>query len=379
MQPRCAMVASTLDIQTGADGRVLEEAIYDTARATLADAGIGIDDIDGIVVAGNDQVDGRAISIMAASGSVGGVGRDIMSTRSSAEHALVLAALRIASGQFQSQLVVSWSSLEVESISYAQHLANDPYYHRALPLDEQTAGALQATAIEARAPHARAAAELVARKNREHGRTAYPAGDGAAEVPATTSAWPLTDQLVRPYDRGVVATVLASPQWLERHPIERPAWIAGIGWATERAFLGDRDLSTLPSLSAAAAQAYRQARVEAPATHFDIAELADYTPYQELLAYESLGLCAAGDWLDATRAGRFAQAGHLPVNLSGGAQTRNPFFCTGLARIIEAGNQVRGRAGRHQRAGVRRALAHAASGPAMQYNTVVVFHADIGE
>ena len=75
----------------------------------------------------------------------------------------------------------------------------------------------------------------------------------------------------------------------------------------------------------------------------------------------------------ATRRGDFGHAGKLPVNLSGGAISFNPVFCTGLLRIVEAANQVRGCAGIHQRANVRRALAHGASGFAMQYNNVVVF------
>ena len=86
--------------------------IYDTLQQALADAGIAIEDVDGIVVAGNDELDGRAISIMMASGSVGGVDRDILSTPSAAEHAFVLGALRIASGQFANQLVVAWSPTE---------------------------------------------------------------------------------------------------------------------------------------------------------------------------------------------------------------------------------------------------------------------------
>jgi acetyl-CoA C-acetyltransferase len=86
--------------------RSLEELIYDTAQLALADAGITIDDIDGIVVAANDQFDGRSISVMMASGSVGGVDRDIMSTPSASEHAFILGALRVATGQFRTQLVV---------------------------------------------------------------------------------------------------------------------------------------------------------------------------------------------------------------------------------------------------------------------------------
>src|ERR1700728_4089745 len=158
---------------TGRD-RSLEEIIYDITQAALADAGITIDDIDGIVVAANDQFDGRAISVMMASGPVGGVDRDIMSTPSASEHAFMLGALRVASGQFRTQLIVSWSPTEVASMAEAQRLGADPYFHRALPLDELSAHALQASALEHAVPEAHAAAEAVAGKNGAHGRLAWP-------------------------------------------------------------------------------------------------------------------------------------------------------------------------------------------------------------
>src|SRR6185312_1388478 len=132
--------------------RSLEEIIYDISQAALADAGLTIEDIDGIVVGANDQFDGRAISVMMASGSTGGVDRDIMSTPSASEHAFVLGALRVASGQFRTQLVVAWSPTEASSMAEAQRLGADPYYHRALPLDELSAHALQASAIERAQP-----------------------------------------------------------------------------------------------------------------------------------------------------------------------------------------------------------------------------------
>ena len=63
----------------------------------------------------------------------------------------------------------------------------------------------------------------------------------------------------------------------------------------------------------------------------------------------------------------------MPVNLSGGVLTFNPVFCTGLIRIAEIANQVRGRAGAHQAPNVRRGLAQAGSGFAMQYQAAIVF------
>src|SRR5262249_24087688 len=135
------------------DGRrSLEELLYDAAQATLKDAALTIDDIDGLVVSANDQFDGRAISVMMASGSVGGVDRDILATPSAGEHAFVMGALRVATGQYETQLVLSWSPTEASSLSEAQRLGTDPYFHRILPQDELAGHALQANAMAATRP-----------------------------------------------------------------------------------------------------------------------------------------------------------------------------------------------------------------------------------
>ena len=356
----------------------LEESLHAVTHAALRDAGMTIDDIEGIVVAGNDQLDGRAISIMAASGSVGGVGRDILSTPSGSEHAFVLGALRVRSGLYQTQLVISWSPLEVNSVSETQRLCNDPYFHRPLPLDDLSSHALQANALEARVPGLRDAAIKVTEKNRRHGSMAHPEFAAAPREPVMIAGgkmlrWPITEGMVSPPAFAAVALVLASGDWIDQHKAYDTAWVHGMGWATETGFLGDRDLSTLPSLRAAAEQAYTEAGIDIQAPAFDLAEVADATPYQELVALEGLGLCARDQWASAVARGDFTREGKTPVNLSGGALSFNPVFCTGLMRIAEAADQARGHAGKHQQSKVDKVLAHGASGFAMQYNTVVVF------
>jgi len=350
--------------------RSLEEIIYDTAQQALADAGLTIEDIDGIAVASNDQFDGRAISVMMASGSVGGVDRDILSTPSAAEHAFVMGALRVASGQFRTQLVVAWSPTEVSSMSEAQRLGADPYYHRALPLDELSAHALQAGALEHAVPGLHGIAVAVAEKNRRHGRVAF--ADPALRPSPGPARWPLTPDMTTAPVTGAVALVLASPEFVAERGIADIAWLRGMGWATETSFLGDRDLTTAPALQAAARQAYDAAGIDEPAAAFDVAEVTDATPYAELLAWEALSLCPRQDWAARVADDSFTRDGRLPVNPSGGVVTYNPVFCTGLIRIAEIANQVRGRAGAHQIADVRCGLAHAGSGFAMQYQAAVV-------
>ena len=107
-------------------------------------------------------------------------------------------------------------------------------------------------------------------------------------------------------------------------------------------------------------------------------EITDATPYAELIAYDALGLCPRREIAARMADGWFARGGRLPVNLSGGVLAFNPVFCTGLIRIAEIANQIRGRAGAHQVANVRRGLAQAGSGFAMQYQTVVVLGREQG-
>src|ERR1700710_254833 len=171
---RPAVVGCAIRPAITARDRSLEEIIYDISQAALADAGLTVDGIAGIVVGCNDQFDGRAISVMMASGPTGGVDRDIVSTPSSSEHAFILGALRVASGQFRTQLVVAWSPTEASSLSEAQRLGADPYFHRALPLDELSAHALQATALAHTVPGVHEVAAAVVAKNRRHGDRAYP-------------------------------------------------------------------------------------------------------------------------------------------------------------------------------------------------------------
>ena len=351
--------------------RSLEEIIYDTAQHALADADMTMEDVDGIVVAANDQFDGRAISVMMASGPAGGVDRDIMSTPSASEHAFILGALRVATGQFRTQLVMSWSPTEASSLPEAQRLGTDPYFHRALPLDELSAHALQASAVERTEPNARAAAETVAEKNRAHGLAAWP--DPPMQPGPGLLRWPITPTMTTAPVTGSVAMVLAAPDFIAERGLQDVAWLQGMGWATEPSFLGDRNLTSSPALVAAAQQAYVTAGIIDPASAFDLAEVTDATPYAELLAYEALSLCPRDTWLVRASEGRFTRGGLLPVNLSGGVLTWNPVFCTGLIRIAEVANQIRGRAGRHQLQNARRGLAHAGSGFAMQYQAAVVF------
>lgn len=357
---KIAVIGSAIAAPASATALSLEELLYKVSQDALADAGLTIEAIDGIVVAANDQLDGRAISVMAASGSVGGVDRDILSTPSAAEHAFVMGVLRVASGQYRTQLVVAWSPTEASPIPEVERLAADPYFHRRLPQDDLASFALQASTMGGKIAGVDEIAAALARV----------IGKGAKHP--DPKRWPLTGEMVSPPVTGAVALVLADADFVAERASPRAAWLKGMGWATETGFLGDRDLASAPALEAAAAHAYGEAGITKPAEAFDIAEVANPTPYQTLLALEGLGLSPRANWAADIKGGRFAAGGKLPLNPSGGAFVANALYCNGLISIAEAANQVRG-AAKNPVAGAKTALAHAASGVAMQYQTVVIF------
>ncbi len=374
-----AVIGSAIMAPITSDRRSLEEILYEVTQEALRNAGIDMEEIDGIIVASNDQIDGRAISIMAASGSVGGVDRDILCTPSAGEHAFVMGVLRVASAHFETQLVVSWGVTEASSLPEVERLSADPYFHRHLPLDDLSSFALQANALIEVAPHSQDIAAELVEQNLQRGAKAYPHAVSSSETAASIALskpvrWPLRESMVRSPVTGAVALVLASESYVKQHHITKPAWVSGMGWATETAFLGDRELAQAAALEEAARQAFQGASIDSVG-QIDVAEICGATPYQELLAYQALGIAGQDQWSDVVR-GKYVG----PVlNPSGGTASINPVFCGGLVRIAESVNQVRGTAGLHQVPSVDIALAHAASGPAMMYQTVVILESKQGE
>ena len=368
-----AVIGSAIMVPVTTDRSSHEEVLYEVTQSALKSAGLTIEQIDGILVGSNDQIDGRAISVMMASGSVGGVDRDILSTPSAGEHAFVMGVLRVASAQFETHLVLAWGLTESNSLPEVERLANDPYFHRRLPLDDLSSYALQANALVSAQPHAEGLVGKLVEANRRRGAKAYPEATGTVDAAdkvagSKPARWPVREGMLSTPVHGVVALVLASDDFVKKNNCKNPAWIRGMGWATEAAFLGDRDLTGAPALEEATRQALADAGIGG-IDKADVVEITAPTPYQELIAYQGLGLGGPDQWAGMAD----GNAKQPALSPSGGVTSINPVFCSGLVRIAEAANQVRGTAGKHQASNVRTAIGHAASGPAMMYQTVVVF------
>lgn len=107
----------------------------------------------------------------------------------------------------------------------------------------------------------------------------------------------------------------------------------------------------------AAGQAYETAGV-AP-EDLDLVELHDCFATAELVHYDNLMLCPEGGAVDFFESGAPWRDGRLPVNVSGGLQSKgHPIAATGIANIYEIATHLRGEAGDRQIEGAKVGLAH---------------------
>jgi len=115
------------------------------------------------------------------------------------------------------------------------------------------------------------------------------------------------------------------------------------------------DINTLTRQ--AAQQAYEQAGVGPE--DLDLVELHDCFATAELVHYDNLGLCEPGNAVDFFKSGATWRDGRLPVNVSGGLESKgHPVSATGIANIWEVATHLRGEAGDRQIEGARVGLAH---------------------
>ena len=115
------------------------------------------------------------------------------------------------------------------------------------------------------------------------------------------------------------------------------------------------DVSTLTRQ--AAKTAYEQAGVGPE--DLDLVELHDCFATAELVHYDNLGLCEPGGAVDFFKSGAPWRDGRLPVNVSGGLQSKgHPVSATGIANIWEVATHLRGEAGPRQIEGARVGMAH---------------------
>lgn len=164
---------------------------------------------------------------------------------------------------------------------------------------------------------------------------------------------PITALMCAPIGDGASAAVLMRHDRVSK--TQRPVWVS----ASAVGMGGSPD--GISAIRHVATRAYKEAGLTP--SDIDFAEVHDSIAFNELLAYEELGFCESGAGAALVESGATAIHGRLPVNPSGGLESRgHPVAATGVAQIAELVTQLRGEAGERQVAKARVALAENAGG-----------------
>jgi acetyl-CoA acetyltransferase len=171
---------------------------------------------------------------------------------------------------------------------------------------------------------------------------------------------PLTKLQCCPTSDGAAAAIVASEDFVRQRGLQGQAVeIAGMAMATDLpSTFDDRSCIKLVGVDMvrkAAATAYEQSGMGPE--NVDVIELHDCFSVNELLTYESLGLCEEGKGGELIDSGATTYGGRWVVNPSGGLISKgHPLGATGLAQCAELVWQLRGQAGKRQVAGAKAAL-----------------------
>jgi len=354
------------------------DMVFEATKKALDDAGLERGNIDTVVEAAYDLMDGRTISNMYLCTAAGGYLKDESRVAEDGTFALAYAYMRIASGLFDTAVVAAHGNREGAN-ELASSYIFDPFFYRPVGANYLTTAALQATRYITKYNESEETVANVVVKNRENGiNNPYAHLRSKATVKDVLDSkivsWPLRELELPPKSAGACTLILAEEDVALRIT-DTPIWIGGIAWSVDTYHIGSKELAELTPATIAAKRAYKMADIENPLKQIDVAEIHDATAFHELMEYEALGFCEKGEGGKLLAEGVTSIGGELPVNPSGGVLCADPYPATGLTRVIEAALQLRGEAGERQIPAAETALAHGlsvASGSAAQTNCVIV-------
>jgi len=342
------------------------ELVRQAATRALADAGITYRDVDAIVLSNMELFEGRALPEMWVGEGASGYLKPVMKIATggtSGTSACIAGFHQCASGLFDTVLVVGWEK-HSEGATQTGMMLTDPLWDRNIASGAVGNFALSISQYMAeRGVTPEQAAKVAVKARRNAAKNPY----AHLQMPDITIDRVLSSRMLAdpvhlldmcPQSDGACALVYAAEDRAESL-CARPAWVRTTVTRHDQPYIGDLDrrLLTMRTLRDAARKAYQQVGITDPLNQIDVAEIYEPVSYAELAWYEALGLCAEGEAGRLIDNGSTEMDGVLPVNPSGGVLSANPVGASGVIRVAEAAMQIMVRAGAHQVANVRTALA----------------------
>ena len=174
-------------------------------------------------------------------------------------------------------------------------------------------------------------------------------------------AYPNTRPMCSANCDGAAAAVVTNGEMLKTLSLEQQRRAIKVTASVLTSDPYEEGCQVLPNVNTltrnAANQAYAQAGIGP--SDLDLVELHDCFATAELVHYDNLMLCEQGGAVDFFESGAPWRTGNMPVNVSGGLQSKgHPISATGIANIWEVAQHVRGEGGPRQIEGAKVGLAH---------------------
>ena len=175
--------------------------------------------------------------------------------------------------------------------------------------------------------------------------------------------WPgvMTRLMACPPTCGAAAAIICSEAFAKKHNLRTDVVILAQSMTTDKPVCFESrsmiEVVGFDMAQRAAKEVYEKSGVDP--LDIRVAEMHDCFAHNELLTYESLGLCDVGGAEKFVLAGANTYGGQVVTNPSGGLLSKgHPLGATGLAHCYELTQPLRGHADKRQVEGVNVALAH---------------------
>lgn len=190
---------------------------------------------------------------------------------------------------------------------------------------------------------------------------------------AAPITYPLTLPMCAPLSDGAAAAIVCTEAGLQRLGVDRRRAIRVAASVIQSFSARGLDQPELHVARRAAERAYEMAGVGPQ--DVSVAEVHDASAMGEIVQVENLGFVPFGEGGPAAERGEFSLGGRLPVNPSGGLESKgHPLGATGIGQLYELCTQLRGEAGTRQVPGARVAIQENGGGSMGYEEAVVAVH-----
>ncbi|MBN9112437.1 MAG: thiolase family protein [Pseudonocardia sp.] len=347
-----------MTVAARADGRSAADFAATAVRAAVADAGLRMEDVDGLIVScgrggGVDITLARELGL----GDLG-ILTQMAQAGSTANAQVQMACLAVRGGLASTVVCVHADAPLQPSVRTGET------YRRPTPA---VGVGLPALALPGAPRTATAGYALAARRHMAHygttseqfGAVAVAQREWASRNPLARFREPMTiadhqasREIVDPLrlfdccmvSNGAVAVVVTSAD--RSHDLARPG-VHVWGWAqTHPSYRMARDSSWGLRTGAAVAGPKAMKRAGVGPDDIDVRQIYDCFTYTVLVTLEDYGFCEKGEGGALAESGALAPGGRLPTNTGGGQLSS--FYLWGMTPLSEAVLQVRGTAGDRQ-------------------------------